>query len=139
MKINREKKIAKLKQGSGVFKYVGGAYDSEFVPGVQALDGDGNPLFDKRKKEPVWVKAPKMIKRELDVYPLVQRVLSEEEMSRGAVARPPRQRFPLGVEVAVNDPRLALKLRCLGFMEEIEEPEKPKRGRPAKAEVDPEE
>ena len=66
---NREKKVAKLKQGGGVFKYVGGAYDSEFIPGIQAVDPDGNPMKDKRSGKPVWVKEPKMIKRELDAYP----------------------------------------------------------------------
>ncbi len=95
-------KQAELKKGSGAFVYVGGAIDTEFIPGKQATDDYGNKIFNKKTRKPVWEKEPKLLKKEVETFKL-----------RG-------YEFPKGEHVVVGDAAIALKLRALECFEELE-------------------
>lgn len=144
----RKKRLEKIKKGPGVFVYTGEAVDHEWEPtvlkvgrnvpvfnahGMPVLDASGRQVFEKQgrivrdeKGNPVLGGEPKKTTKKIETYSI-----------RGVD-------FPEGEKIAVSDPSLALKLRCLGFFEEIEEesaklpapkPRGPKAQRLAKAEA----
>ena len=120
---SRKQRIAELKKGPGVFVYLGGAYDTEFIPGVPATDEDGNVLFHKKTRKVIWEKEPVLLKHELAV-----RKFGREGFE-----------FPKGAAVHVDDPQRAFKLRCLPYMRELEaegdaEPGRKAKGKKARAE-----
>ena len=121
---SRKLRQARLKRGPGVFVYEGGAYDTEWVPtylkvgrnvpvfdanSMPVVDGSGRQVYEKAgalvrdsKGQPVLGGTPEMKRIPLDVF-----------VVRG-------KEFPKGKEVVVDDPSLALKLRGMDFIEEVE-------------------
>lgn len=121
---SRYKRLAKQKKGPGVFIYDGKAMHTEWEPTLKrvgksapALDPSGMPLLDAsgrqqylppnqleydEKGQPKLGGPPKVTKTPIEVY-----------MIR-------RMEFPAGKRVKVADAALALKLRCIGFFEEVE-------------------
>lgn len=136
---NRKSRQAKLKSGPGVFRYVGGAYDTACTPTVLRtsrrepdLDGSGMPRLDASGRQ-MWRPAGAIVRDEksapvLGGPPKVERI----ELDVCTVRRVP---FALGEAVEVADEQLALKLRGMECFEEVDggEPPKKKRGRPPKA------
>lgn len=122
---NRKSKQAKLKQGPGVFTYIGGAFDTEWIPTVlktskqeAAVSDDGSPIYDRAgrpvmvpagrvvrndKGEPMMGGPPKVVRNELKTYTLR------------------KIEFPKGEPVEVFDEALALKLRGLDCFDEAED------------------
>lgn len=147
--LRREDKLKKLKQGEGTFVYLGGAYDTESVPGVPLLGKDGHqvrvPILteveaaDGRKVhvvdpksdgkgELVWKKAPQFNRTELKSYlvripgvagSIVDGKLVAKQDVNGKTP-PLWLEFPKGTPVFVGDPLLALKLRAKACMREVD-------------------
>jgi hypothetical protein len=88
---NQAERLKKLKQGEGTFVYLGGAFDTEAVPGVPALGKDGHQLrtvvfmtvenelgqkvqvvdpASSEKGELVWKKAPQFKRLPVETYKL---------------------------------------------------------------------
>jgi hypothetical protein len=122
---NRKSRQAKLKQGPGVFKYVGGAFDTEAIPTVLLtakkepnLDADGNPEYDRAGRAvmvpagaPVRDAANKIV---MGGPPKMKRTKLETYVVR-------RVAFRLGEAVEVADEQLALKLRGMkGLFAELD-------------------
>lgn len=140
----RRERLAKIKKGPGVFVYEGGACAKEFIPTVKRigrkeplLDQNGYPVVDSSGRQiyqpsgqpvrengiPVLGGIPKVENRPLD-FLTIQGV----KLNRG-------------VPVFVSDEVVAVKMRCMAFVKEIDkmpettEEEAPKkRGRPKKTE-----
>ena len=156
---NQKERLQKLKQGAGTFTYLGGAYDTEAVPGVPYVGPDGNQvravtyatvedsegkkvqIVDPKAKatgDLVWRKAPKFIRTERKSYkiriPGVKCVAEEVDGKTAYVAKQDANgRTPIlflelekNKPTYVGDPRIALKLRCLGaFFKEADEGTEP--------------
>lgn len=147
--LNREAKVKKLKQGEGAFVYMGGAYDTEAVPGVPLLGKDGHQMrvpilteveaadgkkvhvVDPKsdgKGELVWKKAPQFIRTELKSYRIRIPGVAGSIVDGQLVAKPDANgktpqlwlEFPKGEPVFVGDPLLALKLRANKCMREVD-------------------
>jgi hypothetical protein len=120
---NRKSRQAKLKQGPGTFKYLGGAFDTESTPTIlktskkaPAIGDDGMPLYDRASRA-VMVPAGAPVRDErgnpvLGGPPKIKKV----ELKTCVVRR---KEFPLGKPVEVTDESLALKLRGLKTFEEV--------------------
>jgi hypothetical protein len=88
---NQKERVQKLRQGEGTFVYIGGACDTESVPGIPMLGPDGNQMrsvvfttvedsegkkvqvVDPKssdKGELVWKRAPQFKRIPLDVFKL---------------------------------------------------------------------
>lgn len=88
---NQKERLQKLKQGEGTFTYIGGAFDTEAVPGVPYIGKDGNQarsvifttvedsegkkvqIVDPKsseKGELVWKKAPQFKRLPVEVFKL---------------------------------------------------------------------
>lgn len=86
---NQAERLSKFKQGEGYFVYLGGACDTEAIPGVPLMGKDGHqvttvPLITVQdengqpvtvadpkgggKAKPVWKKAPEFRRTEIKVY-----------------------------------------------------------------------
>lgn len=140
---NQGLRLAQMKTGPGTFVYDGGHCVVEHEPTIKLVgkkepvfDSDGAPMVDAQGRliykkagrpaltpegRPILGGVPKAKRIELSTYKL-----------RGV-------EFPKGVPVDVDDEDLALKLRCLGAVREIEEGEAAapkKRGRPRKVEAE---
>lgn len=155
---NQKERLQKLKQGEGTFVYKGGCFDTEAVPGVPYIGKDGNQarsvvfttvedsegkkvqIVDPKssdKGELVWKKAPQFKRIEMKSYKMrIGSVVAEHVDGEGLVAKADASgkrpalflEFEEGKPVFVGDPRMALKLRCLPFMQEVDG-----KGAPAKA------
>lgn len=89
--LNQEQRLAKVKKGPGTFVYLGGACDTEAIPGIPAMGKDGHQLRSvvfmtvededgkkvqvidpksSEKGELVWLKAPRFVRREIEPYKL---------------------------------------------------------------------
>jgi hypothetical protein len=147
---NQKERLAKFKQGAGTFVYQGGAFDTEAIPGVPAKAKDGSQLRAvvfktyededgkqhqvvdpdaSEKGELVWKKAPRFKRIPLETLRLRIPGVYAERGDDGVLT--PKTdangdtpalwlELPKGKKVYVGDPRLALKLRTLGFCKEIE-------------------
>ncbi len=120
----REQRLAKLKKGPGVFVYDGKGHDVDYVPtilrtgrkeamldaeGAPVVDGSGRQVFQKAgvpvlddHGKPKLGGPPKIVKKPLDVFDV-----------RGV-------KFHAGEPIVVDDPSLALKLRCMHVFDEVE-------------------
>ena len=88
---NQKERLSKLKQGEGTFVYLGGAFDTESIPGIPMLGKDGNQLrsvvfttvedsmgnkvqvVDPRSSERgelVWKRAPQFKRTPIEVFKL---------------------------------------------------------------------
>lgn len=88
---NQKERLQKLKQGEGTFVYLGGACDTEAVPGIPMLGRDGNQLRSvvfttvedgegkkvqvvdpnsSEKGELVWKRAPQFKRTPIETYKL---------------------------------------------------------------------
>lgn len=86
---NQRERLQKLKQGEGTFVYLGGAFDTEAVPGIPVLDKHGKQLRSvvfktveaeggrkvqvvdpdsDDKGELVWKRAPRFLRKEMDPF-----------------------------------------------------------------------
>ena len=146
---NQKERLQKLKQGEGTFVYRGGAFDTEAVPGIPYIGKDGNQarsvvfttvedadgkkvqIVDPKssdKGDLVWKKAPQFNRTEMKSYRMrIGSVVAKHEDGVGLVAKTDANgkvpklflEFAAGKPVFVGDPRMALKLRCLPFFEEV--------------------
>lgn len=98
------------------------------------------------KGELVWKKAPQFKRTELETFKLRAPGVAAEHVEHGEkkgtrlpslTAKPDSNgkvkplfiEFPKGKSVFVGDPRIALKLRCLPFMKEVDGEEKQAKGK----------
>ena len=101
---NQKERLQKLKQGEGTFVYLGGACDTEAIPGVPMLGKDGNQMRSvvfttmedsegkkvqvvdpksNEKGELVWKRAPQFKRIELEVFKLRAPGVSAEHTEVG--------------------------------------------------------
>ena len=120
----RKERLARQKKGPGVFAYDGSGFDTEWIPtprvtgdqeavlgedGMPALDGSGRQIF-KPAGQFIRDKQGRLV---MGGIPKVKRTPIEVFKLRGVS-------FPAGKEVVVDDPTMALKLRCMPCFEERE-------------------
>lgn len=121
----RKERLARQKKGPGVFVYDGSGCDTVWHPtpvlvgksealldssGMPAIDSSGRQIF----KPAGQYKRDKQGKIIMGGVPRVERVPLDVFKLRGV-------EFPAGVPVRVEDGQLALKLRCMGCFEEVDE------------------
>jgi len=138
----RRDRLAKLKHGPGVFVYDGGGFDTECIPTPKkhgkktpVLSDDGMPVLDQSGRQ-VFERAGTLVRDMsgrpvLGGEPKVNRIPLEVLKVAGIA-------LPTGEPVKVDDATVALKLRCMSLVKEIEpgtesEPAKRGPGRPPKA------
>jgi hypothetical protein len=122
---NRKSRQAKLKQGPGVFKYVGGAFDTEAIPTVlktakleAKLDASGNPEYDRAGRAVMVPAGAPVRDNEGNIMMGGPPKMKRTELETYVVRRVP---FKLDVAVEVADEQLALKLRGMkGIFVEVD-------------------
>jgi hypothetical protein len=120
----RKDRLAKIKKGPGVFVYNGGAFDTDWAPTpmlvgakVPKLDEQGMPVRDRAGRQ-VYERAGEVV-RDLKGQPVLGGEPSvERKPMKTFVVR--GKEFPAGKQVVVDDPTLALKLRCMSHFDEVE-------------------
>jgi hypothetical protein len=126
---NQKDRLAKLKQGEGVFVYAGGAFDTEAIPGVPLIGKDGNqvrtvPIIEVEQEDGtkvqvadpkagnkgvlVWKRAPQFKRTEIAVFRLpIAGVFGEyDESSKSYIVKPDvhGEVKPLFLEFKKGDP-----------------------------------
>lgn len=112
---NQKERLEKLKQGEGTFVYLGGACDTEAVPGIPMLGKDGNQLRSvvfltvedgdgkkvqvvdpesNEKGEPVWRRAPQFKRIPIEVFKVRVPGVAAEHTELGDDPKKPNERKP---------------------------------------------
>jgi hypothetical protein len=120
----RRERLARQKKGPGVFVYNGKAFDTEWHPtpllvgkDEPVLDSGGYPVLDSSGRQ--VFKPAGQYKRDSKGH-IVMGGVPRVEAKPLPVFVVRGIEFPAGKKVAVDDPSLALKLRCLGMFDEAE-------------------
>jgi hypothetical protein len=122
---SRALRLAQIKKGPGVFVYDGSSVDDASEPTILMHDGRSEPVFDASGRPSLDAAGrqifhrrgtPVRDERGAPVMGGVPKVTGIEVKERKIWGHT----FPTGVEVAVKDNALALKLRGMGCFKEVE-------------------